>query len=94
MTSFWLGLASANRDPRKFSHPEEVVIGRPDANHHLGFGAGPHRCLGMHLARHELVIAINEWHKRIPDYEVVSAEPLTERGGQLSLNKLPLRWKV
>lgn len=90
----WLGLASANRDPRKFSHPEEVVIGRPDANHHLGFGAGPHRCLGMHLARHELVIAINEWHKRIPDYEVVSAEPLTERGGQLSLNKLPLRWKV
>jgi cytochrome P450 len=90
----WLGLASANRDPRKFSHPEEFVIGRPDANHHLGFGAGPHRCLGMHLARHELVIAINEWHKRIPDYEVVSAEPLTERGGQLSLNKLPLRWKV
>ena len=48
----------------------------------------------MHLARHELVIAINEWHKRSPDYEIATTEPLTERGGQLSLNKLPLRWKV
>ncbi len=94
MTSFWLGLASANRDPRKFSDPEDFVIGRPDANHHLGFGAGPHRCLGMHLARHELVIAINEWHKRIPSYEIATAEPLTERGGQLSLTSLPLRWEV
>ena len=90
----WLGLASANRDPRKFSEPEEFIVGRPNANHHLGFGAGPHRCLGMHLARHELVIAVNEWHKRIPDYEIATTEPLTERGGQLSLNKLPLRWKV
>jgi cytochrome P450 len=90
----WLGLASANRDPRKFADPGEVVFGRPDANHHLGFGAGPHRCLGMHLARHELVIAINEWHKRIPDYQIATAEPLMERGGQLSLTTLPLRWKV
>lgn len=90
----WLGLASANRDPRKFENPEEFAVGRPNANHHLGFGAGPHRCLGMHLARHELVIAINEWHKRIPDYEIATMEPLTERGGQLSLKKLPLRWEV
>jgi cytochrome P450 len=90
----WLGLASANRDPRTFENPGEFVLGRPNANHHLGFGAGPHRCLGMHLARHELVIAINEWHKRIPDYEIASTQPLTERGGQLSLTTLPLRWKV
>jgi cytochrome P450 len=90
----WLGLATANRDPRKFDQPEEFVLGRPNATQHLGFGAGPHRCLGMHLARHELVIAINEWHKRIGDYEIATTEPLTERGGQLSLKKLPLRWKV
>jgi cytochrome P450 len=90
----WLGLASANRDPRTFENPGEFVLGRPNANHHLGFGAGPHRCLGMHLARHELVIAINEWHKRIPDYEIASMQPLMERGGQLSLTTLPLRWKV
>ena len=45
---------------------------RPDISHHLGFAAGPHRCLGMHLARHELVIALQEWHKRIPDYAIAA----------------------
>lgn len=88
----WLGLASANRDPRKFENPDEFVMGRPNVNHHLGFGAGPHRCLGMHLARHELVIAVNEWHKRIPDYEIAITDQLIERGSQLSLRGLPLRW--
>ena len=90
----WLGLASANRDPRKFENPDDFVIGRPELNHHLGFAAGPHRCLGMHLARHELVIAVNEWHKRIPDYTVAAAGGLVERGGQLSLKSLPLEWPV
>lgn len=88
----WLGLASANRDPRKFDRPDDFIMDRPDVNHHLGFGAGPHRCLGMHLARHELLIVINEWHKRIPDYEIASTGPLVERGNQLSLRTLPLRW--
>jgi cytochrome P450 len=46
----------------------------------------------MHLARHELIIALTEWHKRIPDYELASGEQLYERGAQLSMNKLPLRW--
>jgi cytochrome P450 len=90
----WLGLASSNRDPREFDNPDEFVVGRPNVNHHLGFGAGPHRCLGMHLARHELVIAVNEWHKRIPDYEIAATAPLTERGFQLSLRTLPLRWSA
>jgi cytochrome P450 len=90
----WLGLGSANRDPRKFENPDEYVLDRPNANHHLGFGAGPHRCLGMHLARHELVIAVNEWHKRIPKYEIATSDPIIERGGQLSLKSLPLRWDV
>jgi cytochrome P450 len=90
----WLGLASANRDPRKFENPDDFVIGRPDLNHHLGFAAGPHRCLGMHLARHELIIAVNEWHKRIPEYTVAATGGLVERGGQLSLKSLPLEWQV
>lgn len=90
----WLGLGSANRDPRKFEDPDEFKLDRPNVNHHLGFAAGPHRCLGMHLARHELVIAVNEWHKRIPNYTIATDEPLIERGGQLSLKYLPLRWDV
>jgi cytochrome P450 len=88
----WLGVGSANRDPRKFPHPDEFDLDRPNLNHHLGFAAGPHRCLGMHLARHELVIALQEWHKRIPDYTLPAGTELRERGGQLTLVHLPLRW--
>jgi cytochrome P450 len=46
----------------------------------------------MHLARHELVIALQEWHKRIPDYHIAEGTELRERGGQLTLLNLPLRW--
>ena len=90
----WLGLASASHDPKKFADPLRFDIDREHINHHLAFGAGPHRCMGMHLARHELVIALAEWHKRIPDYEVATDQELRERGAQLSINWLPLRWDV
>jgi hypothetical protein len=39
-------------------------------NRHTAFGLGPHRCLGVHVARLEMQIALEEWHKRIPDYRV------------------------
>jgi cytochrome P450 len=90
----WLGIGSANRDPRKFPNPDVFDMDRADLNHHLGFAAGPHRCLGMHLARHELVIALEEWHKRIPDYTIAAGTELRERGGQLTLTTLPLRWTL
>src|ERR1700722_6627815 len=90
----WLGLASANHDLKKFAAPRSFDIDRDDLNHHLAFGAGPHRCMGMHLARHELIIALTEWHKRIPDYELATADQLYERGAQLSIDRLPLRWEV
>jgi cytochrome P450 len=90
----WLGLASASHDPKKFADPLKFDIDREHINHHLAFGAGPHRCMGMHLARHELVIALAEWHKRIPDYEIATDQELRERGAQLSINWLPLRWDV
>jgi cytochrome P450 len=88
----WLGLASANHDPKKWADPRTFDIDRDHVNHHLAFGAGVHRCLGMHLARHELVIALTEWHKRIPSYELATDEQLYERGAQLSIDTLPLRW--
>ena len=88
----WLGLGTANHDPQKFADPLTFDLDREHVNHHLAFGAGPHRCMGMHLARHELVIAVTEWHKRIPDYELAGDEQLYERGAQLSINRLPLRW--
>jgi cytochrome P450 len=88
----WIGLAAANRDPRKFEDPDTFDMHRPNVNHHLGFGAGHHRCIGMHLARAELVIALEEWHKRIPHYRIADNDGLMERGGQLRLQSLPLEW--
>jgi cytochrome P450 len=88
----WLGLAAANRDPRKFENPDVFDMDRPNLGHHLGFGAGHHRCIGMHLARAELIIALEEWHAQIPDYRVAKGFELRERGGQLKLMALPLEW--
>jgi cytochrome P450 len=89
----WLGLAAANRDPREFERPDEFVVGRPQ-NRHLGFGAGAHRCLGAHLARIELAMVLEEWLPRIPDFWLDTDDGLTERGGQLMLQRVPLAWRV
>ena len=86
-------VAAANRDPRRYERPDEFIIDRKGATH-FGFAAGPHRCLGAHLARREMQIAVEEWHKAIPHYRVATDEQLIERGGQLTLLSLPLAWDV
>ena len=87
----FMPLASANRDPKEFPDADKVIIDRTE-NRHLAFGAGPHRCLGSHLARQELLIGLTEWHKRIPDYELDPVTAIREHGGQVGLDNLPLRW--
>jgi cytochrome P450 len=87
-----LGIVQACRDPRKFENPTEFDPNRPELKDHLGWGAGPHRCIGMHLARHEMVIAVTEWHRRIPHYRVKPGIDLIDRGVQLSLPTLLLAW--
>jgi cytochrome P450 len=89
----WLGLAQASRDPAKFERPDEFVIDR-EFTKHMGFAAGAHRCLGSHLARSELVIVLEEWLARIPHFRLASHEGITERGGQMRLNSVPLAWEV
>lgn len=69
-----LMLCSANRDPDAFTHPNDLDINR-SPNRHLSFGAGVHRCLGSHLGRVELTIALEELHRRIPDYQLVKSDP-------------------
>jgi cytochrome P450 len=89
-----LPLASANRDPKQFERADEVVIDRA-VNPHIAFGAGPHRCIGSHLARLELKVAMEAWHARIPEYELDLAVPIGEHSaGLIGLNNLPLRWRV
>jgi cytochrome P450 len=88
-------VSAANRDPAVWERGEEFVIDRKK-NNHFGFASGPHRCLGMHLARREMQIAVEEWLRVIPDFRVATDEVLIERGGgsMLSLHSLPLAWEV
>jgi cytochrome P450 len=88
-------VSAANRDPGAWERAEEFVVDRK-RNTHMGFANGPHRCLGMHLARREMQIAVEEWLRVIPDFDLVSHDGLLERGGgsMMSLNRLPLRWEV
>jgi cytochrome P450 len=58
-------LASANRDPARWERPDEFDPARPPRSH-LGFGSGPHVCLGMHVARAELHTAIRALIERLP----------------------------
>ena len=67
-------LAAANVDPNAFSDPQAVDFGRR-ANH-IVFASGTHRCLGSHLARLEMRLAVEEFLKRIPDYAVAPGEEL------------------
>jgi cytochrome P450 len=89
----FLPLVAANRDENEFPNGSQVIIDRKE-NRHIAFGAGPHRCLGSHLARLELNIALEEWHKRIPDYRIDPSIPIREHGGQIGLSNLPLEWDV
>ena len=70
----YLGTSSANRDPGKFSCPEEFNMGRPDLNQHVAFGGGTHFCAGAHLTRVEQRVAYDEWLKRYSSIEL--AQPV------------------
>ena len=61
--------ASGNRDPRAFDRPEEVVLDR-HPNHHLGFGAGPHRCVGSHAGKLMVKIALAALLPWLGDYRI------------------------
>jgi len=86
-------LASANTDENHDPEAFEVDL-RRTPNHHIAFGAGAHRCLGAHLARMELRITLQEWHRRIPDYTLTANHSLDYRlaGTLRYLEHLPLSW--
>jgi cytochrome P450 len=62
-----------------------------DVNRHLAFGSGIHLCLGSHLARLELGIALREWHRRIPEYRLKPGVVLDYSPGIRSVDVLPMR---
>jgi cytochrome P450 len=62
---------SANRDEAVFRDPFRFDV-RRDPNDHLGFGGGPHFCLGANLARREITVMFQELFRRLPDLEITS----------------------
>jgi len=62
-------LAVANRDEQLFSDPYAIDFHRTE-NRHISFGMGVHRCLGSHLARLEMQVLYEEWHRLIPNYHI------------------------
>ncbi len=79
-------------DPDEFEDASVVDITR-SPNRHNAFSFGPHRCLGSHLARREIQIAIEEWLKRVPEFKLrPGAELETVGGGVIGMKALPLVW--
>jgi len=69
-----LAWASANRDPDQFPEAERMDLRRRN-NPHLAFGAGPHACLGLHLARIEAQIAFQRLWTRLPNLRLAPPRP-------------------
>jgi len=86
-----LSFPAANRDPAQFSRADEVIIDR-EVNRHAAFGLGIHRCLGSHLARMELRVALEVWLQRIPEFVLADPSAVTWSAGQIrGPRALPLR---
>jgi cytochrome P450 len=85
-------IGAADTDPEEFGETAgHVDFDRP-VNRHLAFGGGPHRCLGSHLARFELSIALEELHRRLPDYVVPAGADLHYSPGIREIAALPLEF--
>jgi cytochrome P450 len=86
-----LSFPAANRDPAQFDRAGEVIIDR-EVNRHAAFGLGIHRCLGSHLARMELRVALEVWLERIPEFSLADPDAVTWSTGQIrGPRNLPLR---
>jgi cytochrome P450 len=84
-----LPFPAANRDPQEFQDADTFIIDR-QANRHAAFGLGIHRCLGSNLARLELKVAIEEFIRRFPRFEL-SRETRWSRGMIRGPRELPVR---
>ncbi|WP_184981738.1 cytochrome P450 [Sphaerisporangium rubeum] len=86
-----LSFPAANRDPAQFERAGEIVIDR-EVNRHAAFGLGIHRCVGSHLARMELRVALEVWLQRIPAFTLADPTAVTWATGQVrGPRTLPLR---
>jgi cytochrome P450 len=86
----WLIYGSANRDETEFKDPDSIVLDR-FPNRHLGFGMGPHRCLGSHLAKLVLTHMLRELLEILPNFKLESPDAVHWHGAQVrGITSLPL----
>ena len=89
----WILWASGSRDPEAFENPDDVHLDRRP-NKHLGFGLGPHRCVGSHVAKGILRVAISELAGPLGEFEIADPDQVTwfmrETRG---ISHLPIRRK-
>jgi hypothetical protein len=83
-------LAAANRDPRELDHPDHLDITR-DIPRHLGFGVGPHHCIGAQLARVEAEVVLTELLRLAPGYEIADDIHYENILSVRSLHHVPIR---
>ena len=87
-----LPFPSANRDTEFMEDAETFKIDR-EVNRHSAFGLGIHRCLGSNLARMEIKVALEEWFRRIPEFELADPNMVSWSVGQVrGPRDVPLRW--
>jgi cytochrome P450 len=82
----------AARDPAEWDRPDEIILDRKPR--HVSFGYGPHLCVGMHLAKREMRIAIEEFLLNIPPFRLSpSVEMRTALHGVMQPDRLVLEWE-
>src|SRR5437667_1292567 len=88
-------VGAANRDPKRFPHPNRFDIAR-DPNPHVAFGHGIHFCLGAALARLEARIALSDLLSRFESFEYAGDKPWQPREGLIAYGpaSLPIRFEV
>jgi cytochrome P450 len=86
-------IGAANADIDEFEDASEVRFDR-ESNRHLAFGGGAHRCLGSHLARLELTVALEEFHRRVTDYELAPGTEISFSPGIRQAENLQLQFSV
>ncbi len=85
---------AADLDPNKFPNPESYDLNREDKTH-IAFGAGPHRCLGSHLARVEMQILVEIALSRLRNIRLDPEQSPRYHGGHvIGPESLPIVWDV
>lgn len=91
----YVGLASANRDPRRWGDDaDRIRVDRPDADDHVQFGTGVHACLGAHLARLQSERFLAAFLGRLDDLELAGEPEWSPRMFIRGLHSLPVRCTV